>query len=309
MHCSPQRAGLYRKAKTCLSKQSLLNMAKAYNVALLSQKLEGNDQKEHVGGYGSKIFHNPKIHKPIPLSGTRATLWKHLQKRFMHLCDNESCWLEIDFIKQSVDAENEFRPKKPVEWNSNPHTWLNNFNIDDVMQQYEEKHPSFNFIGVFPMDFAAKDGLGRCISEEMCKLDVRKLMKSGIMQMGAVLNLDKHTESGSHWVAVYANFDPNKPNYGIYYYDSNGIGPTKEVLAFKNNIKKQMDAMDPNAVKKFQMDHNKRRHQYGNSECGMFCMYFIERCLQGMSFKTIESSKVYDKAVHKLRNAYFRPNK
>jgi len=286
-------------------------MAKAYNAALYDHSNTQTVAPQIVGGTGVKVFQNNKLHKPIPLSGSRAKLWNHLQRRFMHLCDkNESCWLEIDFIKKSVNGvEDEFRPVKPTEWNSNPHTWLNNFNIEDVMEQYEESHPSFHFVGVFPMDFAATDPLGKCVSEEMCKIDVRKLMKAGIMQMGVVLNLDKHTESGSHWVALYANFDPKKPNYGIYYYDSNGMEPTKEVVAFKNSIKHQIDAMDPNATKKFPIEYNKRRHQYGNSECGVFCMYFLERCLLGISFKKIESSKIYDKKVHKLRNKYFRPNK
>jgi hypothetical protein len=228
----------------------------------------------------------------------------------MHLCKHESCWLEIDFIKKKIGdkAEDELRPKKPQEWNSSPHTWLNNFNIEDVMKQYEEKHTDFHFVGVFPMDFASRDTLGRCISEEMCKVNVQQLIKQNIQHIGVILNLDKHSESGSHWVALYCNFNPENKNYGAFYYDSNGIEPTPEVIAFQNSLKAQMDALYPDSKRKFAVRHNRKRHQYGNSECGVFCMHFIERCLKGMPFSRIEKSKVYDKTVHKLRNVYYRPN-
>ena len=41
----------------------------------------------------------------------------------------------------------------------------------------------------------------------------------------------------------------------------------------------------------FTQYENKKRHQYSESECGMYCLYFIISLLQGISFKTIENKK------------------
>jgi hypothetical protein len=205
-------------------------------------------------------------------------------------------------------VEKELRPKKPSEWYSNQYTWLSNFDIEKVMFQYEDKYKDFKFIGVFPIDFAAKPKLyfGSCVAQEMCNIKVDDLVKSGITQIAAVFNLDKHDQPGSHWVAVYSNLDPKKKNYGIYYYDSNGMEPPSEIVKFQESIAANMRQLHKG---EFVIDHNRRRHQFGNSECGMFSMYFIERCLKGRSFASIVNSKDYDKKVHKYRDVYYRPSK
>ena len=40
----------------------------------------------------------------------------------------------------------------PKEWKKNLLNGLSNFDIEDVMKQYEKKYPSFIFMGPFPSD-------------------------------------------------------------------------------------------------------------------------------------------------------------
>ena len=95
-----------------------------------------------------------------------------------------------------------FRPEKPKEWQSDPDMWLATDDIEDVMEQYEDAIPSFEFIGPVPLDFAKKSPVpswGTCIIDEMCKLDIQKMKKGGTEHIGICFNFDPHDMPGSHW--------------------------------------------------------------------------------------------------------------
>jgi hypothetical protein len=103
-------------------------------------------------------------------------------------------------------ARKYFRPEKPAEWNKKETTWLDSFNLEDVMNQYEDGYDKFEFIGPVPIDFADPqnqspflgDSTGKCIVDELCKLDLKDALKKGTERIGIIFNLDKHDEPGSH---------------------------------------------------------------------------------------------------------------
>ena len=136
--------------------------------------------------------------------------------------------MTLPFINQTDDYEmkkNTFRPRKPDEWYEDKYTWLDTYNILDIMTQYQFKYDNFMFLGAFPIDFASSDYLGKCIVQEMCDINLKKLLNKNINSFGVIFNLDKHNEPGSHWVGSYCSFNPKNENYGIYFYDSYASGP------------------------------------------------------------------------------------
>ena len=84
----------------------------------------------------------------------------------VYKCDTEYC-----LVKKLPMAETArknmltyFRPEKPKAWDKKPTLWLDSFNLEDVMNQYEQAHPEFEFIGPVPIDFDSKAGaFGRCV--------------------------------------------------------------------------------------------------------------------------------------------------
>ena len=50
---------------------------------------------------------------------------------------------------------------------------------------------------------------------------------------------------------------------------------------------------------------NKVRHQYKNSECGMYCIYFITSLLDGKSFKNVVQTIVDDDTMNGKRDEFF----
>ena len=83
--------------------------------------------------------------------------------------DEQSCWLEQEELKPiKTRLKKFFRPKIPESWTKDKNTWLTNYDIMDVMEQYEDKYNDFIFLGPYPIDFDGKNELGSCFFEEMC---------------------------------------------------------------------------------------------------------------------------------------------
>jgi hypothetical protein len=200
------------------------------------------------------------------------------------------------------------RPAAPDAWKSDPDAWLDSLNIAHVLNQYEEAYPHFEFMGPFPIDFAAPDpyskqkggedtdggsGSKKCLMNEICELRVKEALSNGTKAIGIVYNLDPHYKSGSHWVANYIDI----PGHRCYYFDSYGVKPPKQVEAFM----KWLTTQDP----EMRLEYNARRLQYKNTECGVYCLYFIIRMLEGDRFADITRRDPTDADMLDLRDWLF----
>ena len=58
-----------------------------------------------------------------------------------------------------------------------------------------------------------------------------------------------------------------------------------------------------NIEKKLKIEYNRNRHQYKNSECGVYSLNFILRLLNGDSFEKITKNKVLDDEINDCRDA------
>ena len=187
------------------------------------------------------------------------------------------------------------------------------------MKQYEKKYTDFFYLGTLPNDFKYIDYYG------IWNFDFNKKLNEGIYKFGSVINLDNHDESGSHWVSLFFNLKEKK----IYFFDSFAKKPNKKISEF---IKKISLIMDNNASKifknynmkkKYYLDseymndlknsdcdidykYNNIRHQFKNSECGVYSMNFIIRLLNGESFDNITKNITKDDEMNSCRNTYFR---
>jgi hypothetical protein len=239
---------------------------------------------------------------------TGKSLWNSINNAMSSQCTNEVCWLKQNFIKDSPLARElmkNFRPMMPKKWEENPREWLNTLDIRDVMNQYEVKHPDFEFIGPVPMDFDSKVGFGQCVINELCNIKLESLLEKGKNKIGVVFNLDKHTQPGSHWVAMWAQFPLQgkqtiKPGE-ICYWDSYGMRPNPEVV----NLIKRLENQAKILGHKVHIKINKRRHQYKNTECGVYCIYFLTSFLEGREFEDIVENIINDDDMFKKRKNYF----
>lgn len=246
------------------------------------------------------VKHNKKASKGnrIVVSRNKQKLWNNIHKKMKNVCGNdESCWTKDDKVSQE-----RFRPDHPKEWLKNPRTWLSNFDIQSVLLQYETKYPTFKQLGVFPRNYDDTI-MNQCVAEELCELDVVALLRQNKYQLGIVFNTDPHYMPGSHWVAVYVNTSPKSDKFGFYYYDSNAERPFSDITKLYHSIKTQIGKT---TNKNFEMHVNKVKHQFKNTECGMFSIHFIVQMLKRTNkFAQVVDKKINDDQVFKLRKQFF----
>ena len=194
---------------TCFTKSSLLKIARAWNRENPNNKVKISDASINV-------------------------LWKRISKKLKEKCNHEWCWAQQQFIKDIKDKEinSTFKPRKPKKWNTNKTEWLSTIDIENVVKQYEKKYQNFRFIGAVPIDFDSTYGFGQCIVNELCKINLEKLILNKIFQVGIIFNLDKHNQDGSHWVGMFIDLKRD----GIYYFDSYGEPEPKEVKELANRL-------------------------------------------------------------------------
>jgi hypothetical protein len=214
--------------------------------------------------------------------------------------NNEASFIEalpIDAkIKQTL-KESYLRPKQPDEWKSDPDMWLDSLNIAAVMKQYEADRSDFEFMGPFPIDFAAPDPEGTdkndCLIDEICDLNLKALKANGKTKVGIIYNLDPHYKNGSHWVANFIDLNKHR----AYYFDSYGMEAPHQIQKFMQFLTLQDPTM--------KLAYNARRFQFKGSECGMYSMYFIIRMLMGEDFLHFCRRAPRDGAMLYLRNWLF----
>ena len=133
-------------------------------------------------------------------------------------------------------------------------------------------------------------------------------MNKNINRIGVVFNLDPHYKSGSHWVALFSEF-PNSVEYFDSYGNNNENNgyPPNEVEILMDRIVKQFNtkrtSLNNNGMLK---KYNKTRHQFANSECGVYSMNFIIERLTGKTFEEVTGTIVKDESMNSRRKIYFR---
>lgn len=283
LNCSPMTAGKQATKYTCYTIDILKRIRDEYN-------------KDH-----------PDI---AIVSEEPHEIWEMLNSRLTK-CSIEDCWLnEIDDkdLRKQIDKYI-FAPDSPPEWEKNPNEWLTNYDILDVLDQYQTAYPQFLFLGPSPIDFDTKVN-ATCVENSLCHFSVKQCLKNGKTKIGIIFNTDPHYKGGSHWISMFIDLD----ELFVFYFDSAGDKIPKEIAVFRDRVIKQ--AADESLVLKY-YDNYKRQHQRGFTECGMYSLFFIITMLTGKIGQAGRKSSlekrlhlfmkdnIRDKYVEKYRKIYF----
>jgi hypothetical protein len=298
MNCSPAVSNKQIRQDSCFTPEIVMTIVKKYN-----EKNPSNQILET----------NPK------------NAWILLKERLS--CKKEECWLnqlDDESMRQQI-KKYIFAPKHPPEWNDNPDEWLSNFDIFEVAKQYEVSYPEFKIIGPTTIDFDTRlpEKSGQCVLEDLCTFSLERFITANKTKIGIVFNLDKHYQSGSHWVSLFIDIK----NKFVFFFDSanNGIPPEiwKEIDNNKNHTSLPLvnriiqQGLELTKPIHFQFYYNTKQHQQGNTECGMYSLFFIITMLTGktsftkgkLSIKNrIElflNTRIPDNVVFQYRKIYF----
>lgn len=241
-------------------------------------------------------------HNKITATSTKD-IHAQLKEHFKDVCTNEACWLKQHAVFSDISEElsESFAPKSPNTWKTNPNEWLSSTDIIKVMKQYEKAYKHFKFIGPSPIDFDKKLSSGKCVWSELCNLNIQHYIKRGIYKIGIILNTDTHDKSGQHWISMFVNI--HKKN--IFFFDSTGDKEPPQITALIRRLVHQGTQCNPPII--FKVDNNNgTAHQNGNTECGIYSLYFIVHMLQDKtSEQYLKTRLLKDSYIQQFRKIYF----
>jgi len=278
LNCSPKDKNEINDF-SCYTNKSLYKLRDLWNARHPDAKINSNSPKE--------------IHK-------------QLSDVLKKVCNTEACWLnqksEFGSVKESL--EESFAPESPDEWKKNPNEWLSSVDIMNVMKQYEKAYKCFEFIGPSPIDFDTRKLYGECVWSELCNFNLEEQIKKGKTKIGIIFNTDPHNKPGQHWISMFINIKKKK----IFFFDSTGDKPPKEINVLVDRIIKQGHNMTPKI--NFKYDSNEGvEHQYGNTECGIYSLFFIVHLLEDKFTENyLKSHILKDQYMEKFRKVYFNDN-
>lgn len=287
--CAP---GVKYEDGSCFKKQSLIEMIELYNSKNKSNKIDFdmNQDKEYYVEKLDEVFNSK--------------------------CLDQLCWvnqIKLNGIRKEELLKQTFRPFGP----DGKLDWLSTTDITDVLEQYQNVHKDFLYLGTVPYDF-----------EEISVLNIRninfeELQNEGKNKIAMVINLDESHQSGSHWVALYTDLNKNQ----IYFFDSVGKKPGMKIRNFINKIAKYIYKKKYNKVLhinkviksyksgnlneylqnllKFDIKYNHIQHQLKNTECGVYSSKFIIELLEGKTFHKFITDITRDDETNEYRKKIF----
>jgi hypothetical protein len=205
-------------------------------------------------------------------------------------CSNQHCLLEKTngaLSSAAVDAERlRLKPLGPAATRK----WLSNSNIDWSTQQWTQLFPDFHPIPFAMMNFMSYD----CALK---KFDPAALRDA--RTFACVLNTDHHPGRGKHWVCVFG--DMRTTPWTIEYFNSSGRPPPAELVNWMVDMRQRMRRCAPGGACD-DVVVSRRAHQEGDSECGVYCLFYIWSRLHGVPWTAFRENRVADHEV-----AAFRP--
>jgi len=292
---------------------------------------------DHLRNIGHEL-----VRLGYPISDTFVDKCQSKQELFNELakyinketkCQDELCWTSTDLVKKKIKNVNElFVPIMPDSWRQKPEEWLNTMDIDSVMEQYSKANSDFHFAGTVPIDFDLKSKDGYCEVSDICQISIPQLYKKGVRKIGFVFNTDPSSKSGEHWISTFIDLggirtqellggakkrrktkrksrQRNKVKgtkdkvYGMYFFDSTSNPPPKQIEALHKRLNKQCKKIN----KKLDFFENDIQHQFGNNECGVYCLYFLSNMIKNRNFFNIIEDIKKDKEMHEFRKVFYRP--
>ena len=275
LNCSPKDKNEINEF-TCYTSGSLYKLRDKWNARHPDAKIDTNDTKE--------------IHQI-------------LTNYLSNVCNKESCWLKQtrEFGKVEQELTDSFAPESPKEWKNNPNEWLTSVDIMNVMQQYEKAYKCFDFIGPSPVDFDKRKLYGECVWEELCNFNLEEQVKNGKTKIGLIFNTDPHNKPGEHWVSMFVDVKKRQ----ISFFDSVGNKIPKQIMALVKRIQTQGRNMTPKLNMKFDQNYPVE-HQYGNTECGIYSLFFIVHMLEDkITEEYLKTHILKDKYMENFRKVYF----
>jgi hypothetical protein len=248
-----------------------------------------DDEVEHL----REVYNKEHPSEPPIERSTTEGAWNELQGRLRAKCRTGRAECIVAALLR--------RPKAPAEWAVNRWEWLSSDDIDAIEKNFMKVFSDYFYVGTVPIDFNLKSETKKCLVSALCKMKLPDLYAKGKHRIGIVINTDPHDGPGEHWVCVFCDIRPELEYPRMTYFDSYAQKPESEVVELMQKWKEQWDATG-NHSKGMELTYNDTRHQYKDSECGVYCIYFHYACLMEIPM----GERIPDDVINAFRDLLFR---
>jgi hypothetical protein len=224
-------------------------------------------------------------------------------------CGAESCILNksefVNFAGKgavSKELKERFKPEGPALTKE----WLSNFNIDQVLDQWEIEYKSEGFFHIpFQMrDFAKYAKFTRNKDENLETIDLYEKYMGGTRCCATVINTDYSTGSGQHWFAIFCDF--RREPFTIEYFNSSGNLPLVEMDIWMEKTKMKLNNRFNGEKKIEKVIVTRIIHQRDDHSCGPYALYYILSRLEGIPWQYFRENQVTDEQMILFRKYLFR---
>lgn len=198
-------------------------------------------------------------------------------------CKDESCiYSKLDNLDDLKNSKNRLKEPGPA----NSLEWLDNTNIDNVLDKWVYQYKDFLHIPFHMIDFDKKNTY-------LSTMSINNIIKDGYKTAGVILNTDVSTGSGIHWFCLFFDFRTNP--ISIEYFNSSGEQPLPSVRNLLDRLKTTTSVLFENTTS---------HQQDTSSECGLYSLYYIINRLKGVSYNDF-NKRIPDKEMIKFRKDIF----
>ncbi len=261
--------------------------------------------KERGDGHCFANEHSKKIINYLEKKGEKDVKENNLFSKLKKAtkCETNRCISETALIKDIIgddQAQDHIKYKLKVNGPTDKTTWLNNYNIDNILEQLTKTFNGDNkFIYIkFQMsDFNTKN-------TELATIDLVAKYKEGMRTFGVVLNDDVSTGNGTHWTAMFCDFrDP--ANATIEHFNSSGKGTMASFDQWMVDTKTKFEKDTDLKVKIVHVSYI--QHQHDNASCGPYSLYYIISRLNKIDYNIFMNSKstIKDAVMWDFRKVLF----
>ncbi len=262
------------------------------------------------------------IAKVIGISDEKLTPCAIMAKAKKELgCQSEACVLsapevikEMGFAKAHEEKITALKIGGPL-----GDKWLNNFTIDLVLDQFAAgSHGAFFAYPFAMIDFAE-------YQHQLVKHLPEALYREGYRCFGCVLNTDRSTGQGKHWICIFGDMR-GADDWTIEFFNSTG-NVHRPVVNYLAIARKSMQVAAETLYSRDRRTSSRHvgshadgghipecrsvivcevEHQTGNSECGIYTLYYIWSRLLGEPYTSFMKKRISDTKVAQFRKFFFR---
>jgi|SRR3989344_179254 len=210
-------------------------------------------------------------------------------------CDSQRCIARhLPRNMQEAEAAN-FKIDGPTNVD-----WLSNTNIDKTLESWTKKFPDFYHCHFSMADYEQKN-------DELANISLKQLYQEGIRTFGCVINTDKYSGRGQHWMALFGDMR-NSSRFSVEFFNSSGNQPQISYATWLIREKNGLSIIAPTEIIK----NCRIRHQNSKTECGVYSLFYIYARLKGVPAEYFAANIVDDKLMMEMRLHLFndrrRPN-